>query len=72
MLHSTATEAQPGIALRADTYLTDESSLYRVLDTTRSVRPMVMVEDCVSLEMILIDVRSISRLRQVKAALTPN
>ncbi len=55
------------IDVPADTYLTDGSRLYCVLDSAGTPQRMVTLEDCLSLDVFLIDARRIATLQRVKS-----
>jgi hypothetical protein len=55
------------IDVPADTYLTDGSRLYCVLDSPGTPQRMVTLEDCLSLDVFLIDARRIATLQRVKS-----
>ena len=73
---SSARDAPPplqvGVEREAGRYLTDGTNLYRVVDALRGSRgrPVVGVEDCRSLELILLPVDAFRalRLRPVRPA----
>ncbi len=64
MLNSTI--HRPEIDVPADTYLTDGSRLYCVLDSAGAPQRMMALEDCLSLDVFLVDARKIATLQRVK------
>jgi hypothetical protein len=52
----------------ADTYLTDGTRLFRVLEQVGHTQAMVTVEDCHTLDVMLIARDAAHRLRQVRVA----
>ncbi len=65
MLNSTIHRQETDVP--ADTYLTDGDRLYCVLDSTGAPQRMVTVEDCLSLDVLLIDATTIATLHHVKS-----
>lgn len=65
MLNSTMHRQE--IDVPADTYLTDGDRLYCVLDSVGAPQRMVTLEDCLSLDVFLIDATTIATLQHVKS-----
>jgi len=63
MLNSTIHRQE--IEVPADTYLTDGSRLYCVLDNAGTPQRMVTLEDCLTLDVFLIDARTLATLQRV-------